>query len=72
MTHAALGEQRVGETTDTVCRPAQNQCLDAILVVKVGMHCRDDQIMMRMTALDDTLGKIPFMMIVDVRQYTDT
>jgi len=71
VTHAGLGRQAAGELAHGGHGSLQHCRLEAVLVVEMHVHGRDDQVVMRVLALGDPFGEIARMVVVDIRETRD-
>ena len=66
MSHAALGDDLLSECPYLAHRPFQHDGLDALVMIEVGMHGGNRQVVMRMLDADQALGQFPFVVVIDV------
>jgi len=72
MPDTALGDDQVGKLAHAFDRSFQHDRLDALIVVKMGMHRRDSQLVMSMLNVGESLSQLSLMMVVDIRKIGDT
>ena len=68
---AFLGAQSIGKPLNDRSRPLQKNCLDAVFMIKMGVHGRQGQIMACMLQTGDALTQIALVVVVDVGQACD-
>lgn len=69
--HAGLGRQAAGELAHRSHGSLQHRCLEAVLVVEMHVHGRDDQVVVRVLAHGETLGEIALVVVVHIRETRD-
>ena len=65
MLDAVAGDQSVRQGTDSGGIPAQNKYFQAVVMVKMHVHRRDDHVVMIVLDIHETAGKIIGVMIID-------
>ena len=71
VTHTLLGNQGSRKLGDPTGRTAQNECLDAIIVIKMGMHRRQREVVVVVLRIHEPTSQMPLVMIVDVAHGSD-
>jgi hypothetical protein len=69
--HSALRDDGIGKLPHLLHRALQQGSFDALLVVEVGMHRRDGEVVVGVLDRCEPLGQLPFMMVVDVGKVCD-
>ncbi len=69
--HAALGDQAVGEASDLGCRAAQDDRLQAVLVVEVAVHGGHREVVVIVLEGGEALGQLALVVVEDVGQAGD-
>ena len=72
VTNAALGNDLLGKLTHSFYRTLEHHGLDALFVIKVGVHGRHGEVMVRVLDTRQPLREVAFMMIIDVREIGHT
>jgi hypothetical protein len=69
--YAAFGDDGIGKITHPLHRTLEHDALDALLVVEMGVHRRDGEVVVRVLDARQALGELAFVMIVYVGQVRD-
>jgi hypothetical protein len=66
VSHAAFRDDLFGKLTHAIHCAFQQNGLDALIMIQMGVQRRDGQIMVSVLDAGQALGQFPFMMIVNV------
>ena len=72
VSYAFFGDNRPRKCSHPLGRAAQNESLDAIVVVEMGMHRGKCQIVMTVLRIHQSGSQVAFMMVIDVADRRDT
>ena len=67
MADTALGDNLIGKFSYPFHRSLQHDGLDALIVIQMGMHCGDRQLMMSMLNAGQAFRQFSLVMVVHVR-----
>ena len=72
MPHSRLRHHGLRKMHHGFRRPAQNHRLDTIVVIEMGMHCRNRHVVMIVLHAGQPAGELPLVVVVNVAQSADT
>lgn len=72
VSHAAFGDQRVGERPDDLGGSLEDDGLKVLIVIQMRVHSRHREFVVRVLDLGEALRQRALVMVVDVREVRDT